>query len=233
MITFVRGELKRHANPQKKKVLQSFFKTGPGQYAEGDVFIGVTVPDCRKTALACTQISRRDIQTLLESEIHEERLVALLILVEWFKRSETLERKKIFDFYLKNSTGVNNWDLVDLTADKIVGAFLLDRDKKPLYRLVHSSSLWERRISVVATLHFIRAGRFNDTLALVQILMGDAHDLMHKACGWMLREVGKRDEAVLESFLKKNCRHMPRTMLRYSIERLSRTKKKKYMQGQV
>lgn len=233
MIAHVRRELKRAASPKKKKILQGFFKTGPGQYGEGDVFIGVTVPECRKTALACTPMSRGDIQTLLYSEVHEERLVGLLILVERFKHGRRTDRKSIFDFYLKHAERVNNWDLVDLTADKIAGAFLLDRSKAPLYRLVRASNLWERRIGVVATLHFIRAGHFDDTLALVEILMSDSHDLMHKACGWMLREVGKRDETVLESFLTKHCRRMPRTMLRYAIERLSAGKKRLYMKGKV
>jgi len=229
MIIFVRRELKRAASPKKKKISQSFFKTGPGEYGEGDVFIGVTVPECRKIALACARMSLRDIQALLSSEVHEERLVSLLVLVQRFKHGSAAERKAIFDFYLKQAGRVNNWDLVDLTADKIAGAFLLEREKAPLYRLARSANLWERRISIVATLHFIRAGHFEDTLTLVERLMKDSHDLMHKACGWMLREVGKRNEAVLEAFLTKHCRKMPRTMLRYSIERLSDAKKKKYM----
>ncbi|MBP9864840.1 MAG: DNA alkylation repair protein [Candidatus Omnitrophica bacterium] len=233
MIAFVRRELKRYAGAQKKKRLQSFFKTGPGEYGEGDVFIGVTVPECRKTALTCAEMSRNDIEALLYSKVHEERLVALLILVERFKQGSASEKKSIFDFYLKHACRVNNWDLVDLTADKIVGAFLLDRSKSPLYRLARSSYLWERRISIVATLHFIRAGHFEDTLELVEKLMGDTQDLLHKACGWMLREVGKRDAAVLEQFLKKHCLSMPRTMLRYSIERLSTAKKKMYLCGNV
>jgi 3-methyladenine DNA glycosylase AlkD len=221
--------LKRAASFKKKKILQSFFKTGPGQYGEGDVFIGVTVPECRKMARACSRISKRDVLELLYSEIHEERLISLLILVEWFKHGTLSQRKKIFDFYLKHAKCVNNWDLVDLSADKIAGAYLLGRSKVPLYRLARSSDLWRRRIGMVSTLHFIRAGQFKDTLALAELLMEDPHDLMHKACGWMLREVGKRDEVVLEGFLKKHCRRMPRTMLRYAIERLSTVKKKKYM----
>lgn len=229
MIAFVRRELKGCASAKKKRSLQSFFKTGQGQYGEGDVFIGVTVPECREIARACVLMSRGDIRELLDSRVHEERLVALLVLVELFRRGREAEKKEIFDFYLKHAERVNNWDLVDLTADKIAGAFLLKRSKRPLYHFARSGSLWKRRISVVATLCFIRAGFFDDTLKLVEILIEDPHDLMHKACGWMLREVGKRDQVVLEGFLKKHCRRMPRTMLRYAIERLSAEKKKVYM----
>ena len=221
--------LRRDASPQKAKILQSFFKTGKGQYGEGDVFIGVTVPNIRRVARAYSDLKTKDILKLLHSKIHEERLLALLIWVIQFEKSEERLKQKIFDLYLKNTRWVNNWDLVDLSAPKIAGAYLLFQPRDILYKLAKAKMLWERRIAVIATLAFIREGQFRDTLAVSKILLDDREDLMHKACGWMLREAGKRDPRVLAGFLEKYCRVMPRTMLRYSIERLSKNARRKFM----
>ena len=233
MIQKVKAELKRRASPHRKKITEKFFRMGPGEYAEGDVFIGVSVPECRRIANQFSEMSFKDHRALLSSKIHEERLVSLLALVEQFKTAEPSRQTEIFDFYLKQAKRVNNWDLVDLSADKIVGRYLLKRGKKKLYQLVQSKILWERRIAVVSTLYFIREGSFQVTLDLSQRLFKEPHDLMHKACGWMLREVGKKDTAVLRGFLNRFCTVMPRTMLRYAIERFPKAEKKKYMEGRV
>jgi len=221
--------LRRYASPQKAKVLQSFFKTGRGQYGEGDIFIGVMVPNIRKTARQFSDLETAGILKLLHSKIHEERLLALLIWAMQYENGEARHKRRIFDLYLKNTRWVNNWDLVDLTAPKIVGDFLLDRDKNLLYELAGSDSLWERRIAIVATFAFIRTGRFNETFAIARMLLADKADLIHKASGWMLREVGKREPQAVTGFLEKYCRVMPRTMLRYAIERLSQNMRRKYM----
>lgn len=222
-------DLQEAAIPEKKAILQSFFKTGPGQYGEGDVFLGVTVPAQRKVAKAHRDAGEKVIKHLLDSKIHEHRLTALLILVEQFERGDIATRKRTVDLYLANIHRVNNWDLVDLSAPKILGAWLLDKDDSLLDKLARSNLLWERRIAMVATYAFIREGRFAPTLRLAKILLADDHDLMHKAVGWMLREVGKRDEHVLRGFLDEHTRQMPRTMLRYAIERLDEKSRKKYM----
>jgi 3-methyladenine DNA glycosylase AlkD len=225
----VKQELRAHADPEKAKVLQNFFKTGKGEYGEGDVFIGVMVPETRMVAKKYSGMPMYEVERLLKSEVHEDRLAAVLILVDKFESGGKEERAKIVDFYLR-SRGINNWDLVDLSAHKILGEFLSDReDTSVLESLAKSESLWHRRIAVVSTFAFIRRGIFGDTLNMCEMLMPDKHDLMHKACGWMLRGVGKRDEAVLEGFLKVHSKKMPRTMLRYAIERLPGAKRKKYM----
>jgi len=228
-ISKIRRELKGLSNPEKKKVMQRFFKTGKGEYGEGDVFLGLTVPEQRKVAKKYVDISIDDVQKLLNSKIHEHRQVALIILIEKFKKSDDKERKKIFEFYLKNTDRVNNWDLVDISAPKIVGGYLLNNDRKVLYSLAESEILWERRISIVSTYAFIKNSDFGDTLDIAEILLDDKHDLIHKAVGWMLREVGKKNQSVLESFLKKYHKVMPRTMLRYSIERFDKKKREFYM----
>ena len=217
---------------EKAKVMQRFFKTGPGQYGQGDVFIGITVPASRQLAKKyAAEITLADVKTLLHSQIHEERLVALLMLVQKYQG----EPEKTTKFYLENLDRVNNWDLVDLTAPSILGAFLLDRreDRSILYRLARSKVLWERRVSIVSTYAFIRKNDFADTLKISEMLLSDSHDLMHKAVGWMLREVGKRDPAAEEGFLKQHYKKMPRTALRYAIERFSEDKRRAYMQGAV
>jgi 3-methyladenine DNA glycosylase AlkD len=212
--------------------MQRFFKTGPSQYGEGDIFIGVMVPQSRLVAKKFNQLPVGEVRTLLYSRVHEERLVALLILARRYSSaSSSREKEQIVKFYLEHIKQVNNWDLVDLSAPSILGAHLVDRDdrRRLLYRLAGSENVWERRIAIVATHHFIRNGDFSDTLKIAEMLLQDRHDLIHKAVGWMLREVGKRDAAAEEEFLEKHCSVMPRTMLRYAIERLSERKRRRYM----
>ena len=208
---------KQYRSKEKTAVLERFFKTGPGQYGEGDIFWGLSVPQSRTIAKQYSQLTLSEVKKLLQSPIHEIRLIALLILVERFLNKP---QKTIVDFYLKNTKYINNWDLVDLSASKILGTWLLDKDPKILYKLIASKNLWERRIAIVASYAFIRADIFKHTIALSEKLLGDTHDLMHKASGWMLREMGKRSINDLRLFLNKHTRRMPRTMLRYAIERL-------------
>lgn len=226
-------DLKTLANPEKKKILQSFFKTGPGDYAEGDIFIGVTVPQQRRLIKKYLDLSLRDLQSLLDSPYHEARFSALLIIVAQFKSGDPASQKKLYELYLSNTARINNWDLVDTSAEHIVGAYLRTQARNPMAKLNHLASsklLWDRRIAVVSTFHFIKNGEPNPTLNLAERLLDDEHDLMHKAVGWMLREVGKRcslDD--LLSFLDKFAMVMPRTMLRYAIERLPEKKRRHYM----
>jgi len=226
-------EIQKYANKEKAKVLQRFFKTGPGQYGEGDIFLGLVVGDQRKIAKQFKDLSMRKIENLLNSKIHEKRLIGLLVLIEKYKVGDEKIKQEIFNFYLKNTRQINNWDLVDLSAPNIVGNFLLDKDRKVLYGLVKSENLWEKRIAIVSTFTFIRNGKFEDTLAIAKILLDDKHDLIHKAVGWMLREVGKGDKEVLEEFLRKHYKEMPRTMLRYSIEKFEESKRLRYLKGEV
>ena len=226
----LKSDLNNLANPDQAKILQGFFKTGKGQYGEGDIFLGVKVPQTRQIAKKYSDLPLNEISQLLNSKLHEERLAALLILVNNFQKNPS---KELFDFYLANTKNINNWDLVDLTAHKIVGAYLEDKPREILYKLARSSSLWERRIAIISTFHFIRDNDFKDSLALAEILLNDSHDLMHKAVGWMLREIGKRDQSLLENFLKKHYKKMPRTMLRYAIERFEEGKRKNYLNGNV
>ncbi len=223
----IRRDLRRAANPKKALILQRFFKTGPGEYGEGDVFLGVMVPQSRK--IAKTHAKAADlsaIRELLASNVHEERLVALLILV---LKYESGGKDDLAAFYLDNLSRVNNWDLVDLTSPNILGAHLANSDRSLLYSLARSANLWERRIAIVATLHFIRMNDFTDTFKIAKMLLGDDRDLIHKAAGWMLREVGKKDPSALEKFLKSNSTKMPRTMLRYAIEGFPEKKRKFYL----
>jgi 3-methyladenine DNA glycosylase AlkD len=230
----IQKELQKYASEERRKVNLRFFKTGKGQYGEGDAFIGVTVPDTRLVAKKFSDISFEEIQSLLDSPIHEERLVGLLVLVEQYQKRDVRKKKDVFEFYLQNTPRVNNWDLVDLSADKIVGAHLeKEKERKLLDTLSKSSHLWEKRIAIVSTLHFIRKGEFADTFRITDNLMGDPHDMLHKACGWMLREVGKKDEQALKKFLQKRYKRMPRTMLRYSIERFFPAERKKYLEGKI
>ncbi len=217
------------ADPGKKRVLQGFFKTGPGEYGEGDVFLGITVPKLRALVKAHGALSWGDLSSLMASSLHEERLIALLILVGRFEKGGAPLRKEVYDFYRKHLGRVNNWDLVDASAPAIVGGWLAERGRGILDRWARSKNMWERRIAVVATLHFIRRGEFEDTLRIAGRLLGDGEDLLHKAAGWMLREVGKRDEGVLEAFLEGSASRMPRTMLRYAIERFPEKKRKTYL----
>jgi 3-methyladenine DNA glycosylase AlkD len=229
-MSMIKKDLRKYASKKKATLLSGFFKTGRGEYGEGDVFIGVVVPDIRKVAKKYQDISLEETLMLLESPIHEERVLALFIMVLKFNKAETDAQKKvIYKAYLANTKYINNWDLVDLSSHEIVGKFLLDKPKKELYDLSKSKSLWERRIAIVSTARFIKHGQFKDTLKIAKILLKDSHDLIHKATGWMLREVGKRDINVLEYFLKKYCDKMPRTMLRYSIERFPENKRLAYL----
>ncbi|OGK47890.1 DNA alkylation repair protein [Candidatus Roizmanbacteria bacterium RIFCSPLOWO2_01_FULL_40_13] len=229
MLIELRKDLHKLANPEKAKLLQRFFKTGKGEYGEGDIFLGIMVPQQRKIACKYKNLKLSEIQRLLQSKIHEERLTPLFILVEQYKKADYADKKKIFDFYLKNTKNINNWDLVDLSAPRIVGEYLFDKDKTILYELVKSENFWERRIAVLATFYFINKNQFADALKVGELLLEDNHDLIHKATGWMLREIGKRDQKAEEGFLSKYCKIMPRTMLRYAIERFSESMRKYYL----
>lgn len=230
----LKEHIKNSASAERARVSQRFFKTGKGEYGEGDVFVGLTVPQCREIAKKFAHLSLEEIRGHLASELHEERMIALLILVEKYN-NEKDSRNIIFNFYLDNMSRINNWNLVDLSADKIVGKFLFEQNKdgKILTSLTKSNVLWERRIAIVSTLYFIRKNKFDLTFEVCELLMKDKHDLIHKACGWMLREVGKKDEKVLKVFLKKHYMDMPRTMLRYAIERFSQDERKRYLEGTI
>lgn len=223
----LKTELRRRMREEHAESLAWFFKTGHGEYGEGDRFLGIRVPDIR--AISKMDDGKSDIRGLLRSEWHEERLLALLILVRRFERGDAEVKKAIYDLYLSGTRWINNWDLVDVSAYKIVGAWLLDRSRAPLRKLASSKSLWERRIAVISTFAFIRAGDLGETFSLSKKLLGDPEDLMHKACGWMLREAGKRDCGELERFLEANRRSMPRTMLRYAIEKFPEKRRKQFL----
>jgi len=222
-------DLYKLKNPDKAKILSRFFKTGKGQYGEGDIFLGITVPVQRKVVGKYINLTLKETQRLIESKIHEHRLVAILILVEKYKKAGPGKKKEIVDFYLKNTKNINNWDLVDLSAEKILGEFLLDKNKNLLYRLSKSENLWERRIAILATFQFIKNKNFTDALKIYKLALKDKHDLIQKAVGWMLREIGKRNPEAETEFLNKHYKNMARTTLRYAIERLDEKKKKYYM----
>ena len=228
----LRNELKQKANKEKAKLLQGFFKTGPGEYGEGDIFLGAIVPETRKTAIKFKSLPLSSVEELLKSKIHEERLCALLLLVHNYENHQE-KREEIYNFYLKNTKYINNWDLVDLSCHHIIGDYLKDKDKSILYALAKSDNLWERRIAVISTFNFIRDKQFEDPIALAEILLKDKHDLIHKAVGWMLREMGKKDIKPLLTFLNKHYKTMPRTMLRYSIEKLPEKLRKQYLNGEI
>jgi 3-methyladenine DNA glycosylase AlkD len=223
-------DLQEVAKEEKISKFQSFFKTGKGEYGEGDIFIGISVPETRKVVKKHKNASFEQIQELLESKIHEHRLCGLLIMVDQYQKGSDDKRRKMFEFYIKNISKVNNWDLVDSSADKIIGAHIFQKNKKLIYELVQSKKLWERRIAIISTFYFIKKGQFQDTLKIAEILLNDDEDLIHKAVGWMLREMGKKGgmEKLIE-FLDKNSQKMPRTMLRYSIEKLDEKQRKKYL----
>ena len=229
-------ELKIKSNKEKAKQCAQFFKTGSGQYGEGDIFIGVTVPVLRKIAKKYIEINLKDLQNLIQSPIHEYRLTAFIILTYKFvKTKDEKIKKQIYNYYLKNRRYVNNWDLVDVTTPKVVGAYLLDKinEREILYKYARSKKLWEKRIAILATFTFLRDGQFKDALQISKILLNDKHDLIHKAVGWMLREIGKKDLVVEERFLKKYYKKMPRTMLRYAIERFEEKKRLEYLRGEI
>jgi 3-methyladenine DNA glycosylase AlkD len=229
MLAHLKRDLSQLSNPEKAKTLSGFFKTGKGQYGAGDVFLGIPVPEQRKVATRYHALPLPDLQALLSSPIHEHRLTALLILVAQYGRADASGKDALFRFYLNNTAHINNWDLVDLSAPKIVGAHLLNQDTAILYHLARSPNLWERRIAMLSTLTFIRHDTFNDALRIAELLLQDKHDLIHKAVGWMLREIGKRDQDVEERFLSKHYSRMPRTMLRYAIERFDAPKRQCYL----
>lgn len=237
----VRKDLRKASSPEKARILQRFFKTGKGQYGEGDIFMGVKIPDIRKIVKEShKRILIKNIDELLSSRIHEERMISLLILIEKYnlakKQKDEIEKKEIVDFYLEHAklNHINNWDLVDLTAPKILGNFLVDKkDRKILYSLAKSNNLWERRIAIVSTYAFIRENDFSEALKISKILLKDKHDLMHKAVGWMLREVGKKDVELLKSFLRENYSNLSRTTLRYAIEKFPEDLRKKFLNGDI
>jgi 3-methyladenine DNA glycosylase AlkD len=217
-------------NPKKAELLGRFFKCGKGEYGEGDKFLGIVVPEQRKIVKKYYQLIKiEELEKLLKSKFHEARLTALLMLVEKFGQAEKKVKNQIYKLYLKNTKYINNWDLVDLSAPRIVGGYLLSKDRKILYQLAKSKSLWEKRIAVLATFMFIRNNQFEDSIKISRILLNDSHDLIHKAVGWMLREVGKRDLKIEEKFLQKYYCSMPRTMLRYAIEKFPERKRKDYL----
>ena len=229
----IKNEMRKLANKKIAEHSQRFFKTGKGQYGEGDIFLGIRVPVLRKIAKKFRRISLAEVSKLLESKFHEERLLSILMLVNLFKSGDEDDQELIYELYLDKTKFINNWDIVDISAGNIVGAFLFEKDKAPLYRLVFSENLWERRIAIVATFYFIRNDEFDDTLKIAEILFTDKEDLIHKAVGWMLREVGKRVIKIEEEFLKEHYLKMPRTMLRYAIERFPETRRRMYLKGQV
>ena len=222
------------ANEQIAEHSQRFFKTGKGEYGEGDIFLGIRVPVLRRLVKKYHGISIVEVRKLLNSKFHEERLLAVLMLVKLFKnRSEILDdsgtydgQKQIFNLYLDNIEFINNWDIVDISAGNIMGAYLHEKDKSPLYCMVYADNMWERRISIISTIYFIRRNEFDDTLKIAEILLNDKEDLIQKAVGWMLREVGKREIEIEEEFLQEHYTKMPRTMLRYAIEKFPETRRK-------
>ncbi len=225
----IRRRLMAHADASSVAVLQRFFKTGPGQYGEGDIFVGVRVPAMRAVCRECRGAGLDVIRTLLRSAVHEERSLALLLLVDAFPRADDAGQRAIYDLYLSHTAFINSWDLVDASAAQIAGGYLYARSRAPLRKLAKSSSLWERRIAIIATFHFIKRGEFDETFRIADILLDDPHDLIHKAVGWMLREVGNRDGAAERRFLTDRYRRMPRTMLRYAIEKFPERERKRYL----
>ncbi len=225
----IQKRLKKIGNPEQAAISRKFFKTGPGEYGEGDIFLGVKVPVLRKLAKEYLDLSLNNVKTILESKYHEERLVSLFIMVDQFSKGDQKKKKNIFELYLKSTRFINNWDLVDSSAHHIVGPYLMDRSKAPLYELAQSEILWERRIAIMSTFHYIKNDNFTDTLKIAGMLLCDKEDLIHKAVGWMLREIGKRHLQSEETFLKKHYHNMPRTMLRYAIEKFPEPKRKRYL----
>ena len=228
MLSQLKQDLNKLEHKEKAKILQRFFKTNKGEYGEGDIFLGIKVPEQRKIANKY-DLNLKQIQELLSSKIHEYRLTALFTLIQKYKKANQTEKQEIFNFYLKNTNNINNWDLVDLSAPKILGDYLLNKERTTLYQLAKSNNLWENRISILSTYQFIKNNQFEDTLNISKILLTNKHDLIHKAVGWMLREIGKKDLQILERFLKQHHKQMPRTMLRYTIERFSKAKRKVYL----
>jgi 3-methyladenine DNA glycosylase AlkD len=231
----LQNELRNKGDPKRAKLLAGYFKTGKGEYGEGDIFLGLTVPQLRDLAKKYRVLNLSEIKKLLQEKIHECRLTALLILVAKYKKADEKEKKKIADFYLEQTKFVNNWDLVDLSCHEILGDYFLrnPKEKKILIKFAKSKNLWERRIAIITTAAFIDKKKFDDSLQIAGILVHDKEDLIHKAVGWMLREIGKRDRKTEEVFLQKYYKIMPRTMLRYGIEKFPESLRKKYLLGKV
>lgn len=230
VLSSIRADLKTLNNPEKARILSRFFKTGKGEYGEGDIFHGITVPEQRRIAIKYQNAPFDDLHELMTDRIHEHRLVAIFILIGQYNKADTSGKIACVDFYLQHIPYINNWDLIDLSAGKILGDHLLDRDKSILYGFARSENLWKRRIAMLATFAFIRNNRYEDSLKIAEILLQDQHDLIHKAVGWMLREIGKRDQPAEEEFLGRYYKIMPRTMLRYAIERFDKKKREFYLQ---
>jgi 3-methyladenine DNA glycosylase AlkD len=229
----IRKKIRTLGSPERAEVAQRYFKTGPGEYGEGDIFLGLNAQEMKTVAKEYRAISLDEVLHLLQSAIHEERAIALLILVQAFAKGDDATKQQIYKLYLQQTQFINNWDLVDCSAAQIVGAFLMNQNKKPLYTLAKSKSLWERRISIISTFHFIRRQEFSETLKIARMLLTDNEDLIHKAVGWMLREVGKRNLEVEERFLIEHYEKMPRTMLRYAIEKFPEARRQMYLRGQL
>lgn len=233
MLNKLKKELMKKANPIGAEKAQRFFKTGKGEYGDGDVFLGLTTPEEKEIVKKYFALCLDDIQKLLNDKIHEFRYAGISILVDKYEKALKEEKQKLVNFYLKNTRNINNWDLVDISAPHLIGDFLIDENKDILYKLAKSENLWERRIAIVSTFAFIRKGEFADTFAIAEMLLEDKHDLIHKAVGWMIREIGKRNQNALENFLKKHIKFMPRTMLRYAIEKFDEKKRKRYLKGEI
>lgn len=233
MLEAIRKTLRKQADKGGAEAHQRFFKTGPGEYGEGDQFLGVRVPAIRRIAREFRDLPLDDTVSLLQSKIHEERLLALIMLTDRYRKGSAAEQAEIYALYLDNTRHINNWDLVDTSAEHIVGAHLKDRSRKRLHGLAGSDSLWERRIAIMATFHFIRNRDFEETLKLAELLLTDTEDLIHKAVGWMLREIGNRDRETEEIFLRRHGPDMPRTMLRYAIEKFPEDLRQQYLKGTI
>ena len=230
MLKSLKKDLENLKDPEKAKILQRFFKTGKGEYGEGDIFLGIPVPKQRKIAKKYSNLTLSNIQSLLSSKIHEYRLVGLLVLIFKYKESNVKDKEKIFNLYLKNTNNINNWDLVDLSAHNIVGEYTyLKKDSKAIFSLAKSNNLWEKRIAMISTYAFIKKQEYNEALKIAEILIYDKHDLIHKVVGWMLREIGKRNQDIEEEFLKKYACNMSRTMLRYAIEKFNKKRRAYYL----
>lgn len=232
-IAEIKSKLSALADEKRAVISRRFFKTGPGEYGEGDQFIGIRVPVLRKLAKEYKALPIKKAETLLQSSVHEQRQLALFILILIYKRADEPIRKQIYDLYLKNTAHINNWDLIDVSAEHIVGHYLWERSKTSLFNLAQSNNLWERRIAVLSTFHYIKKEKYEHTLKIAEILLNDKEDLIHKAVGWMLREVGKRHLPTEERFLKNHYQGMPRTMLRYAIEKFPEKKRQRYLKGLV
>ena len=229
----IQQQLRELGSPEATAQAARFFKTGPGQYGEGDIFLGLNAETMHRLSKEHAGLSVRELRLLLRSPVHEDRAIALLVLVRQAGKGDAAAKEKIFKFYLAHTRYINNWDLVDASAREIVGGHLADKSREPLVQLARSTNMWERRISIIATHYFIRQGEFADTLKIARLLLADKEDLIHKAVGWMLREVGKRDQPTLERFLRRHGKVMPRTALRYSIERFPKELRLAYLTGKA